>query len=244
MVGMAFRFPGDISNEGNFSQALQEGRDLVCQIDSARCTTERLLHPKPSQPGRSKTFAAGVLTRLDEFDVVFFGISPREAARLDPQQRLLLELTWEKFSTERLHRCRATGKTSAAAGQKNELCDLHYQIKQPRGKLVRAVQGTVFVMAVDIRRSSFTFGRHVGMELSDENKRMLWVPEGFAHGFLRLSDTAEFLYKNTDYWAPEFERSIARNDPAIGIQWPIQDEPSLSEKHQQAKALVEEDHFA
>ena len=127
---------------------------------------------------------------------------------------------------------------------KNVLRGLHYQIQQPQGKLVRVVQGTVFDVAVDIRRSSPTFGQHVGVELSADNKRMLWVPEGFAHGFLVLSDTAEFLYKTTDYWAPEFERSLAWNDPAIGIQWPIQGEPSLSVKDQQAKALAEAEHFA
>jgi len=127
---------------------------------------------------------------------------------------------------------------------KNVLRGLHYQIQQPQGKLVRVVQGTVLDVAVDIRRSSPTFGQYVAVELSAENKRMLWVPEGFAHGFVVLSDTAEFLYKTTDYWVPEFERSIAWNDPAIGIQWPIQGEPSLSAKDQQAKALAEAEHFA
>jgi dTDP-4-dehydrorhamnose 3,5-epimerase len=127
---------------------------------------------------------------------------------------------------------------------KNVLRGLHYQIQQPQGKLVRVVQGAVFDVAVDIRRSSPTFGQHVGVELSADNKRLLWVPEGFAHGFVVLSDTAEFLYKTTDYWAPEFERSIAWNDPAIGIQWPIQGEPSLSTKDQQAKALAKAEHFA
>lgn len=126
---------------------------------------------------------------------------------------------------------------------KNVLRGLHYQIQQPQGKLVRVVQGAVFDVAVDIRRSSPTFGQHVGVELSAENKRLLWVPEGFAHGFVVLSDTAEFLYKTTDYWVPEFERSIAWNDPAIGIQWPIQGEPSLSAKDQQAKALAKAEHF-
>ena len=127
---------------------------------------------------------------------------------------------------------------------RNVLRGLHYQIQQPQGKLVRVVQGAVFDVAVDIRRSSPTFGQHIGVELSAENKRMLWVPEGFAHGFVVLSDTAEFLYKTTDYWAPEFERSIAWNDPAIGNQWPIQGEPSLSAKDQQVKALAEAEHFA
>ena len=127
---------------------------------------------------------------------------------------------------------------------KGVLRGLHYQIQNPQGKLVRVVQGAVFDVAVDIRKSSPTFGQHIGVELSAENKRMLWIPEGFAHGFVVISDTAEFLYKTTDYWAPEFERSLAWNDPAIGIRWPIQGQPSLSAKDQQAKALAEAGHFA
>ncbi|HEV7855731.1 MAG TPA: dTDP-4-dehydrorhamnose 3,5-epimerase [Herminiimonas sp.] len=126
---------------------------------------------------------------------------------------------------------------------KNVLRGLHYQIQQPQGKLVRVVQGAVFDVAVDIRRSSPTFGQHVALELSAENKRMLWIPEGFAHGFAVVSDTAEFLYKTTDYWAPEFERCIAWNDPAIGIEWPMQDAPSLSAKDQQARLFAEAEHF-
>ncbi|TAK64243.1 dTDP-4-dehydrorhamnose 3,5-epimerase [Methylobacter sp.] len=126
---------------------------------------------------------------------------------------------------------------------KNVLRGLHYQIQQPQGKLVRVVQGAVFDVAVDIRRMSPAFGRHAAVELSAENKRMIWIPEGFAHGFMVISDTAEFLYKTTDYWAPEFERSIAWNDPAIGIQWPIQDSPILSVKDQQAKPLAESEYF-
>ena len=126
---------------------------------------------------------------------------------------------------------------------KNVLRGLHYQIQQPQGKLVRVVQGVVFDVAVDIRRSSPTFGQHIGVELSAENKRMLWVPEGFAHGFVVLSDTAEFLYKTTHYWAPEFERSIAWNDPALGIKWPIQGEPTLSAKDKQALSLAKAEHF-
>jgi dTDP-4-dehydrorhamnose 3,5-epimerase len=127
---------------------------------------------------------------------------------------------------------------------KNVLRGLHYQIQNPQGKLVRAVQGEVFDVAVDIRKSSPTFGKWVGEVLSADNKRMLWVPAGFAHGFVVLSDTAEFLYKTTDYWAPEFERSIAWNDPVIGIQWPIQGPPILSAKDQQGKSLAEAEHFA
>jgi dTDP-4-dehydrorhamnose 3,5-epimerase len=127
---------------------------------------------------------------------------------------------------------------------KNVLRGLHYQIQHPQGKLVRVVQGAVFDVAVDIRRSSPTFGQHVALELSAANKRMLWIPEGFAHGFLVLSESAEFLYKTTDYWAPEFERSIAWNDPAIGIRWPIEVEPTLSAKDQQAKLLAKAELFA
>jgi dTDP-4-dehydrorhamnose 3,5-epimerase len=127
---------------------------------------------------------------------------------------------------------------------KNVLRGLHYQIQQPQGKLVRVVQGAVFDVAVDIRRSSPSFGQYVAVELSAENKRMLWIPEGFAHGFMVISDTAEFLYKTTDYWAPEFERGIAWNDPAIGIRWPIQGEPALSAKDQQAQSLAKAEHFA
>ena len=126
---------------------------------------------------------------------------------------------------------------------KNVLRGLHYQIQQPQGKLVRAVQGKVFDVAVDIRKSSPTFGKHVGVELTADNKRMLWIPEGFAHGFVVLSETAEFLYKTTDYWAPEFERGIAWNDPTIGIHWPIQGEPALSAKDQQASSLEKADTF-
>jgi dTDP-4-dehydrorhamnose 3,5-epimerase len=125
---------------------------------------------------------------------------------------------------------------------KNVLRGLHYQIQQPQGKLVRVLQGEVFDVAVDIRKSSLTFGQWVGVVLSAENKKQMWIPEGFAHGFVVLSDTAEFLYKTTDYWAPEFERSIAWNDPSIGIEWPIQG-PTLSAKDQQATSFATAEHF-
>ena len=108
---------------------------------------------------------------------------------------------------------------------KGVLRGLHYQIQQPQGKLVRVVQGEVFDVAVDLRKSSPTFGQWVGEVLSAENKRQLWVPEGFAHGFVVLSNTAEFLYKTTDYYAPEHERSIAWNDPTLAIAWPEMGEP-------------------
>jgi dTDP-4-dehydrorhamnose 3,5-epimerase len=105
--------------------------------------------------------------------------------------------------------------------KKGVLRGLHYQIQQPQGKLVRVVSGAVFDVAVDIRRSSPTFGRWVGVELTAANQRQLWVPPGLAHGFVVLSDSADFLYKTTDYYAPQFERSILWNDPAIGINWPL-----------------------
>jgi dTDP-4-dehydrorhamnose 3,5-epimerase len=127
---------------------------------------------------------------------------------------------------------------------KNVLRGLHYQIQQPQGKLVRCVQGIVYDVAVDIRKNSPTFGQHVGIELSAENKKMLWIPEGFAHGFVVLSDTAEFLYKTTDYYAPEFERCILWSDPALGINWQFEGEPALSNKDQQGKLLKEAEVFA
>lgn len=113
---------------------------------------------------------------------------------------------------------------------KGVLRGLHYQIQQAQGKLVRVVAGTVYDVAVDIRRLSPTFGRWVGIELSAENKRMAWVPPGFAHGFVVLSDYAEFLYKTTNFWAPQYERSILWNDPDLGIAWPLDGEPVLSAK--------------
>ena len=128
---------------------------------------------------------------------------------------------------------------------KGVLRGLHYQLRQPQGKLVRVVQGAVFDVAVDIRKSSPTFGQWVGVELSADNHRQLWVPPGFAHGFLVLSETAEFLYKTTDYYAPQFERCIAWNDPDIAIVWPaLQQAPTLSVKDQQGLQLSHAEVFA
>jgi dTDP-4-dehydrorhamnose 3,5-epimerase len=127
---------------------------------------------------------------------------------------------------------------------KNVLRGLHYQIQQPQGKLVRVVQGEVFDVAVDIRKSSPTFGQWVGEILSADNKRELWMPDGFAHAFLVISDTAEFLYKTTDYYAPEHERAIAWNDPSIGIQWPIDAEPLLSSKDKLGQLLSSAEVFS
>lgn len=127
---------------------------------------------------------------------------------------------------------------------KGVLRGLHYQIQQPQGKLVRVVAGEVFDVAVDLRKSSPTFGKWVGELLSADNKHQLWVPEGFAHGFVVLSETAEFLYKTTDYYAPEHERCILWNDPELAIDWHCPTAPLLSAKDQQAQLLADAEVFA
>ena len=125
----------------------------------------------------------------------------------------------------------------------NVLRGLHYQIEQAQGKLVRVTAGEVFDVAVDIRRQSATFGKWVGVLLSAENKRQLWVPPGFAHGFVVLKDNTEFLYKTTDYYAPQHERCIRWDDPVIGIEWPIAPAPILSGKDQLGVALLDAEVF-
>jgi dTDP-4-dehydrorhamnose 3,5-epimerase len=125
----------------------------------------------------------------------------------------------------------------------NVLRGLHYQVRQPQGKLVRVVEGSVFDVAVDIRKGSPTFGQWVGEVLSAENKKQLWVPEGFAHGFVVLTESAEFLYKTTDYYSPEHERCIAWNDPQLAIAWPINGAPSVSAKDAQGAAFASADVF-
>ncbi len=120
---------------------------------------------------------------------------------------------------------------------------LHYQIQHAQGKLVRVISGRVLDVAVDIRKSSPTFGQHVAEELSADNKRMLWIPEGFAHGFVVLSEAAEFLYKTTDYWFPEHERCIRWNDPALAIDWKLSADPVLSAKDAQGKTIKEAELF-
>ena len=131
--------------------------------------------------------------------------------------------------------------------RKGVLRGLHYQIRQPQGKLVRVTAGAVFDVAVDIRRCSPSFGRWVGVELSADNQRQLWVPPGLAHGFVVLSDSADFLYKTTDYYAPQFERSLAWDDPAIGIDWPLAahgiEAPLLSDKDRAGLPLARADLF-
>ena len=127
--------------------------------------------------------------------------------------------------------------------QRNVLRGLHYQISQPQGKLVRVVTGRVFDVAVDVRRDSPAFGKWVGVELSAENKRMFWLPAGMAHGFVVLSDSADFLYKATEYYAPKFERTILWNDTELGIEWPLAGQPVLSAKDAAAKTFREAEVF-
>ena len=128
---------------------------------------------------------------------------------------------------------------------KGVLRGLHYQVQQPQGKLVRVARGAVFDVAVDIRKSSATFGQWVGVELSEDNHRQLWVPAGFAHGFLVLSETADFLYKTTDYYAPAHERCIAWNDARLGIAWPARGmPPQLSAKDTAGLGLGQAEVFA
>ena len=148
---------------------------------------------------------------------------------------------FESFHQQRFNE--AIGRTLSfvqdnhSKSAKGVLRGLHYQIQHPQGKLVRVVSGAVFDVAVDIRKSSPTFGKWVGEVLSGENKKQMWVPAGFAHGFIVLSESAEFLYKTTDYWYPEFERSIAWDDPTLNINWPIDGLPQLSVKDRQAATL-------
>ncbi len=149
----------------------------------------------------------------------------------------------QKFATE-------TGVTlefvqdNHSRSSKNVLRGLHYQIQQPQGKLVRVVIGEVLDVAVDIRKSSPTFGQWVSCILSEQNKRQFWVPPGFAHGFVVLSDSADFLYKTTDYYAPQHERSLLWNDPELGIDWQITAEPILSAKDKSASPLKTAEVFA
>ena len=121
---------------------------------------------------------------------------------------------------------------------------LHYQIERPQGKLVRVVAGEVFDVAVDMRRSSETFGKWFGCLLSASNQRMLWIPAGFAHGFVVVSEAAEFLYKTTDYWHPEHERTLLWNDPALGIDWPLTGEPLVAPKDAAGRLLADAEIYA
>ncbi|HEY6370661.1 MAG TPA: dTDP-4-dehydrorhamnose 3,5-epimerase [Candidatus Sulfotelmatobacter sp.] len=130
-----------------------------------------------------------------------------------------------------------------SGSRRNVVRGLHYQIKQPQGKLVRVVQGEVLDVAVDVRRSSATFGRWEAVRLSGENKRMLWIPVGFAHGFRVMSESAQVLYKATDYYAPERERTVAWNDPELKIDWQLEGDPIVSAKDQRGVALGDAETF-
>jgi len=131
-----------------------------------------------------------------------------------------------------------------SGSRRGVLRGLHYQVEHAQGKLVRVAVGEVFDVVVDLRRSSPTFGRSLGMTLSAQNRLMLWVPAGFAHGFLTMSDHAEFLYKTTDYWYPEHERTLLWNDPALGIAWPLSAAPVLTRKDAAGTPLVQADVYA
>lgn len=150
---------------------------------------------------------------------------------------------YESFNAREFEELVASGvvfvQDNHSRSAKGVLRGLHYQIQHAQGKLVRVVEGEVFDVAVDLRRDSPNFGKWVGVTLSAENHRQLWVPPGFAHGFVVLSESAQFLYKTTDYWFPEHERSIVWNDPAIGIEWPIDFEPLLAAKDAAGKRLAD-----
>lgn len=147
---------------------------------------------------------------------------------------------FESFNRKKLEA--ATGRTldfvqdNHSSSARNVLRGIHYQLPHPQGKLVRVIRGEVFDVAVDLRRGSPTFGRWVGETLSAQNKRQMWIPEGFGHGFLVVSDVAEVLYKTTDYWYPEHERCIRWNDPDLGIAWPVQDAPPVVSAKDEAGA--------
>lgn len=156
---------------------------------------------------------------------------------------------FESFNQQRFNEATGTNfnfvQDNHSRSTKGVLRGLHYQIRQPQGKLVRVARGTVFDVAVDLRKSSPHFGQWVGVELSEDNQRQLWVPPGFGHGFVVTSDSADFLYKTTDYYAPAFERCVAWNDPTVGIEWPdIGMAPLLSAKDAAGLALIDAEVFA
>ena len=156
---------------------------------------------------------------------------------------------FESFNQKNFNKATGLGvnfvQDNHSRSTKGVLRGLHYQIRQPQGKLVRVVRGAVFDVAVDIRKSSPTFGQWVGVELTEDNYRQVWVPPGFAHGFYVLSESADFLYKTTDYYIPDFERSVAWNDPKIAISWPVEagSQPIISAKDAIAPALADAEIF-
>lgn len=148
--------------------------------------------------------------------------------------------TFEQLTGQRVNFVQENHSKSA----RNVLRGLHYQVRQPQGKLVRVTAGAIFDVVVDLRRSSSFFGRWIGVELSAENGHQLWIPSGFAHGFVVTSDSAEVQYKTTDYWSPEYERTILWNDPALDIAWPLQGDAMLSGKDSAGQLLVDAEVFA
>ena len=148
--------------------------------------------------------------------------------------------TFEQLTGQRVNFVQENHSKSA----RNVLRGLHYQVRQPQGKLVRVTAGAIFDVVVDLRRSSSFFGRWIGVELSAENGHQLWIPSGFAHGFVVTSDSAEVQYKTTDYWSPEHERTILWNDPALDIAWPLQGDAMLSGKDSAGQLLVDAEAFA
>jgi dTDP-4-dehydrorhamnose 3,5-epimerase len=171
-------------------------------------------------------------TRLDIPDVILL-----EPKVFGDDRGFFLESYNQKTFTEATGVAPTFVQDNHSRSSRGVLRGLHYQIKQAQGKLVRVTAGEVFDVAVDIRKSSPTFGRWVGEILSAENKKQMWIPEGFAHGFLVMSDNAEFLYKTTDYYAAPHERCIAWNDPTLNIAWPLTGAPILSPKDQQGATL-------
>ncbi|GLH45267.1 dTDP-4-dehydrorhamnose 3,5-epimerase [Pseudomonas atacamensis] len=173
-------------------------------------------------------------TRLNIQDVIVF-----EPKVFGDERGFFLESFNQKVFEEVVGRPVRFVQDNHSRSVKGVLRGLHYQIQQPQGKLVRVIQGEVFDVAVDLRKGSPTFSKWVGVTLSAENKKQLWIPEGFAHGFIVLSDNAEFVYKTTDYWAPQYERSLAWNDDTIAVDWPLTSmgDPALSLKDQKGAKL-------
>ncbi|HLX79269.1 MAG TPA: dTDP-4-dehydrorhamnose 3,5-epimerase [Burkholderiales bacterium] len=152
--------------------------------------------------------------------------------------------TWNSRTFENLGIKEKFVQDNHSRSSKNVLRGLHYQLRQAQGKLVRVTAGAIWDVAVDLRRSSPSFGRWVGMRIDAESKRMLWIPAGFAHGFLVTSEEAEVQYKTTDYYAPEHERTLLWNDPALAIAWPLAGEPVMTDKDRRGKPLAAADTFA
>ena len=171
------------------------------------------------------------------------GVYLIEPKVFDDERGLFFESFNQKQFEEAIGKAVSFVQDNHSRSVKNVLRGLHYQIQRPQGKLVRVVQGEVFDVVVDLRESSPTFGQWIGQVLSAANRRQLWIPEGFAHGFVVLSDSAEFLYKTTDYYAPEYERCLLWNDAALGIVWPVGVQPILSAKDAKGLAFRENEVF-